>query len=81
MKYEIIDIASRIFSQSLRKEVLRELNFPERHNHISSQARAGRRLSRYLGRLIRADVGQDDIKIIARKIQEEESGRENNEDR
>lgn len=81
MNETIKDLICELLSRPLRQKALREMNFPEKSNQVAAHDPAGRRLSRYLGRLLRADVGHDDIKIIAKKIQEEESGHKNNEDR
>ena len=70
MKYAINDIISRMLGLPLRMKALRGMNFPPEHSQITAQDPEGRRLNRYLGRLIVAGVSSGDIKRIARETKE-----------
>lgn len=70
MNEKIKDLISKMFGQPLRQDALRTMNFPEKNNQVQAHDSGGRRLSRYIGRLILAGVGHDDIKKIVHAIKE-----------
>jgi len=71
MRQTILDIIDEMFAGQIRQDIRQSFTHADKHSLVKRKDKEGRRLSAYVGRLVRAGVRRPEIVAILKKYQQE----------